>query len=219
MMFFDDKEMIKKNSISIKAFTLIEVMVSLILAAMVAFFVYSMMIYSYEGFARISSASKNSNNIRFFISSLRNSCMYAKSIKVESSKLKFVRYDNNEKAEVEEHYYFKSGGQLANNGTYATSLSLSTPYSETRGLLVKETYNKLGEKIQTVLVANNIRTIYYQINTSGSFTKLNLGVIYDEILNAKINDDGSAVQNAQESASFDLKMRLFCFTSRSYYGA
>lgn len=210
--------MIKKNSISIKAFTLIEVMVSLILAAMVAFFVYSMMIYSYEGFARISSASKNSNNIRFFISSLRNSSMYARSIKVESSKLKFIRYDNNEKAEIEEHYYFTSGGELSNNGTYATSLSLSTPYAETRGLFVKETY-KSGEKIQTVLVANNIRTIYYQITTSGSFVKLNLGVIYDEILNAKINDDGSAVQNAQESASFDLKMRLFCFTSRSYYGA
>ena len=204
---------------SIKEFTLIEVMVSLFLAAMIAFFVYTMMVYSYEGFNRLTDASKNSDDIRFLISHLRNSLTYAKTVTFSASELTVTRYDKNANKNVTETYTFESGGKFVNK-PFSNLISYLNTYSDygNRGLLFRKVEN------EKILVSNCVRAVYYDITTpsdiaveGGGFKKVTLGIVYDEVLGGKKNTDGSVGNNSIDTTSYELKRRLVSFTSRSAY--
>lgn len=201
-----------KNHRTIKAFTLIEVMVSLFLAAMVAFFIYTMMIYSYEGFNRLTDASKNSDNIRFFISSLQNSLTYAKSMTTNTSGFTITRYNNGTNSVITETYTFENGGKFVNKdfSNLVSHINTYTDYGDTRGLLYKTVGN------EKILVSNCIRCIYFNnTKVTNGLRKLTIGIVYDDILNGKVGSTGAVTDNNKNTMSSELKRRLFCLTSRS----
>jgi hypothetical protein len=201
-----------KDYKSIKAFTLVEVMISLFLATMVAFFVYTMMIYSYEGFNRLTDATKNSDNIRFLISSLQNSITYAKSITTNSTGFTITRYDKNTNSNITETYTFENGGKFVNKAfaNLVSNINNYSDYGDSRGLLFK----KIGT--EKVLVSNCIRCIYYNnTKVSNGLRKLTLGIVYDEVLNGRVGNSGAVSNNAANTMSTELKRKLVCFTSRS----
>ncbi len=211
----------KKWYNSIKAFTLIEVMVSLFLAAMIAFFVYTMMVYSYEGFNRLTDASKNSDNIRFLISSLRNSLMYANEVTINSSGFTIKRYDKSTNNNITETYTFESGGKFVNKAfsNLISGLNTYTDYGD-RGLL----FRKNTTSNEKVLVSNCVRAIYYDVTTpanigneGGGFKKITLGIVYDDILDGKTGNTGAVGDNAKNMMTAEIKRKLVSFTCRSTY--
>ena len=127
----------------VKAFTLVELLVSIVLTGIIVFFVYTMVIYSYGGFCKLSSHSRNFDDIKFLISSLRNTVIYAEEIRNSDGQSFFcTRYDRyyGSYGKIEEEYKFLDGNRLENN-VYAKAIDIKSipisKYPNTRGELYR----------------------------------------------------------------------------------
>jgi len=210
--------MVKRQKL--KAFTLVEVLTATFLSGIVAAFVYIMITASYEYFNRLNSVSRFSNNLRFLTNSLRLSVTNAFYINVISSnKLVFERQDDYNKDDasdsldlVREEYIFPDGAaRFKNSLQYSITVDTTTaPFNATRGMLYKDTYVD-GVFKSRILMANNIRTIFYTISSN----KLNLGLVYDEVIDGKVLDDGTVTSKDNGMTSFVTEGKSLCFTSRS----
>ena len=210
-----------KKKLKLLGFTLIEVMVTLVLSVLVSFFVYTMMMSSYNSFRRLSSVSKNANSIRFFVSSINNSIKNAKAFSCSTSELSFTRYDVHRNQLVTERYFFSEGGSIAPN--YSKSTNIATLNSQTGsslGVLKKEVKSSGGTVIETVVVSNVIRAIYYNVTESGvRYKRLNLGVVYDDIVDGKQNATTGKIENkgtgdTEMATEYTLSRIILCFCSR-----
>ena len=216
-------------------FTLIEMMISLFLSVMVAFFVYTMMISSYNAYNRLSSLSKNANSIRFFLKSIENSIKYSVSFNpsgTPANELVFERFTTNPvnptgpKIRIRERYYFEGGSSKgtilrdedkSKNGVLSTDLY----YKNALGLLKKDIIIVAeNRKIETVVVSNIIRTIYFfdiNANTTRKYKTFYLGVIYDDVVNGQQTLTGNIVSgNGTEMSGDTINRRQFCFYGRNF---
>ena len=206
-------------------FTLIEVMISLFLSVMVAFFVYTMMISSYNVYRKLSTVSKNANSIRFFISSIEKSVRYAHGTPtISETEFRFDTFDGNRNCMITERYFFDGGGTFKENygvSTSTTALAAATDYYRANsgkklGLLKKEIRIKSDDRVvETVVVSNVIRTIYYSKDEASTlvFKRLNLGVVYDNVVDGSQDDDGKIVFGGETEYNTDatIERRLYCF--------
>jgi Tfp pilus assembly protein PilW len=215
-------------------FTLVEMMISLFLSVMVAFFVYTMMISSYNAYNRLSSLSKNANSIRFFLKSIENSIKYSVAFNppgTPANELVFERYTTNPvnptgpKIRIRERYYFDTGaasGTIVRDSTNSANgvLSTNSYYKNALGLLKKDVIIvSENRRIETVVISNVIRTIYYfdnNISTTRKYRTFNLGVIYDDVVNGRQNNSGNIVSgNGTEMSGDTINRRQFCFFNRN----
>ncbi|MBR3628426.1 MAG: prepilin-type N-terminal cleavage/methylation domain-containing protein [Elusimicrobia bacterium] len=210
-------------------FTLIEVMVSLFLSVMVAFFVYTMMISSYSAYNRLSSVSKNANSIRYFITNFSNSIKYCDSIPVEEILsggelcLSFTRYDKNYNTTIKEKYYFSGGGGFVKSSTASVNLTSVGYHSSALGLLKKDICRLDNSVIESITISNIIRTIYFDwtgTSTSKRMRMMNIGVIYDDVIDGRIDKETGIMQKKADGSTEMLNndtitKRLFRFCFRT----
>ncbi len=190
-----------------KGFTLIEVMVSLFLSVLVAFFVYTMMISSYTAYKRLSSISQNANSIRFFTDTISKSIKYCETVYFDSinKRLCFEVYDIVRREKVREEYYFTTGTGLVehkakskkdNNAVNSTTLGVFK--KDIRRISDNHLYN-------TIAVSNVIRTIYFYINNppaNSRFLKtLTLSVIYDDVVGGNVSRAEGATQGVMQAGA------------------
>lgn len=210
-------------------FTLIEVLISLFLSAMVAFFVYTMMISSYNSYRRISSVARNANSIRYFITNISNSIKNSQSVPVKeggatNTSLTFTVYDKQYKDIIKEKYYFTDGSEFVESAESSVSVSTNTHHSETLGVLKKDII-KGGKVVETLTISNVIRTIYFSWtgpSATARHRKMNLGVIYDDIVDGKVNKDTGKIEARADNMTEmldegTLTRRLFCFCFRGFH--
>lgn len=216
-------------------FTLIEVMVSLFLSVMVAFFVYTMMISSYTAYRRLSSVSKNANSIRYFITNISNSIKYCDGLPVEETSavhgkcLVFRRYDQYLNENVKEKYYFSGGlGYLIKSSSCSVNVNTASYYSSSLGLLKKDICRLDDTVIESVTVSNIIRAIYFDwvpatLSTANAerAAKMHLGVIYDDVIDGRVNQSSGKIELKNDGStewlnSDTLGRRLFCFCFRGF---
>lgn len=200
-----------------KAFTLIEILVAITISGMLAFFVYTMMIYSYQGYSRLNSVSKNSNSFRSLILSLQNSMKYADDVSVVTDKIVFERYDKLYNDDVQETYYFNSGNRIMNKSDYVINLSTNLPCTAGRGLLYKDVRIKGSGVLKSrILMSNSIRNIYCKLDKTApnKYIRLTLGIMYDDVIDGKIQDDGSIVENNNNMTEVELRIKKLCFMAR-----
>ena len=206
-------------------FTLIEVMVSLFLSAMVAFFVYTMMISSYNSYRRISSVSRNANSIRYFVETFGNSIKNCNKLPTFTSNiLTFERYDKNYNEVIMEKYYFSDGSSFIQSSTASVSVTTSTYHNEILGLLKKDIYRLDGSLIETIIISNIIRTIYFDWPTPSAndrFRKFNFGIIYDDVVDGKINKATGKIEAKIDGMTEilnenTLNRRIYCFCFRGF---
>lgn len=213
-------------------FTLIEVMVSLLLSAMVAFFVYTMLLSSYSGYNRLSFSSKNTSSIKFFTTVFNNSVKYANATPTVEygtsgtvQALTFNRYDKNYKRMVNEKYYFSDGGEFILDQNLSVS-TVTTHFCKTLGLLKKDIIFD-GKVQETIVVSNIIRTIYYYYPTSAPtnfkrYRRMDVCVVYDDVVNAKVNKttgkieekEGNMTQMGDNNST--INRRLFTYAFRGF---
>ncbi|MCR4662593.1 MAG: prepilin-type N-terminal cleavage/methylation domain-containing protein [Endomicrobiaceae bacterium] len=211
-------------------FTLIEVLVSLFLSVMVAVFVYTMMISSYNAYRRLSSVSKNANSIRYFIESFSNSVKYANRVPVESIysgsvSLTFKRYDNVVNDIIQERYYFSGGSEFVKSSSASVSVSTANHHCETLGVLKKDILTKDGSKVlETITVSNVIRTVYFNSPTpapNDRFRKMNIGVIYDDVVDGNVNKTTGKLEKRADGltemlSEATLNRRVYTFDFRGF---
>lgn len=210
--------MFTKNKNRILGFTLIEVMITLILSVMVSFFVYTMVMSSYTAFRRLLSVSKNSNSIRFFVSSIQNSVRNAHEISIDGTSMTFKRFDTNLGVYVTEKYYFSEGGSIVRNSAKSTRYSsLKADTGAALGVLKKEV-TVSGTVRERIVVSNVIRTIYYYVPTTGTYQRIHLGVVYDDVIDGKQTSTGklaSKETGGTEIGTNDTLARIIlCYCSR-----
>lgn len=210
-------------------FTLIEVMVSLFLSVMVAMFVYTMMISSYNAYRRLSSVSKNANSIRYFIESFGNSIKNANRVPVEgvyngSVSLTFKRYDSSYNDIIQERYYFSGGSEFIKSSSASVSVTTSTHHSTTLGLLKKDVLSKDGKVLETITISNIIRTVYFNSPAPAGtdrFRKMNLGVIYDDVVDGNVNKTTGKIENRADGmtemlTNATINRRVYSFDFRGF---
>lgn len=219
--------MILKNK---KAFTLIELVISLLLSSIIVFFSYTMMTTSYKMFSGLHKTSYNLNNIRFFEAAMRKSITGAckenpeynpstyhgyyytpepKPIRFTDSKKRLVvrRYDSNVKSWATDTYYFSNGAQFkAATSDYDTFPEDIKSLSAPTNLMLEVAYD-FGVNIRMLLL-KNVRAFYYSFDKTDrpasrtdDLIDLTIGIVYD--------DDSTNVLKRQN--------RTFCFTARSVY--
>lgn len=213
-------------------FTLIEVLISLFLSAMVAFFIYTMMISAYNAYRRISSVSRNANSIRYFVTNISNSIKNARAIPIKGTRpdtgattLTFSVYSKQYKAIVKETYFFEDGSELIENANSSVSVSTNTRHSETMGVLKKEIINSDNQVLETLIISNIIRTIYFSWSGPSAVArhrKMNLGVIYDDVIDGQVNKDTGKLEARADNMTEMLDegtitRRLFCFCFREFH--
>ena len=215
-----------------KGFTLIEIMVSLFLSVLVAFFVYTMMISSYTAYRRLSSISKNANSIRYFITNFSNSIKYSETIPVKGTvngqtSITFTVYDKNLNTYIKEKYYFVDtavGGGFVENAGYSVSDATTVPYCSTLGLLKKDICRLDDSVIESIVISNVIRTIYFDWPAAPAnyrLRQMNLSVIYDDIIDGKIDKSSGKVSEKADGSTEMLNndtitRRLFNFCFRGF---
>lgn len=110
----------------IKAFTLVEMVVCIVITCIVVFFVYTMMFSSYKTFFKLDSISRQRNDIRYFEKLFRNSVINAEYISITNNSISCGYYDlsgmfsEGYRLDV---YSFSNTVTLSNNS--AKSLSLA----------------------------------------------------------------------------------------------
>ncbi len=201
----------------IKAFTLFELLVSVVLTGIMSFFLYGMVTYSYSNFIRLSSHSGNFDDIKNFIFSLRNSVMYVNSIESSGKSFKLTRYGLYHGANVKivEEYKFLDDNRFESS-TLARAVDLETipkgSYPNNRGELYKYTsiYEMSGAKkiaFQTK-VSTCIRKIYYFYDAG--MNRLDLYVIYDDVVGAVIGQNETYIKKGQWLC-YSLKNKLLSY--------
>lgn len=213
-------------------FTLIEVLISLFLSAMVAFFIYTMMVSAYNAYRRISSVSRNANSIRYFIANISNSIKNAKTIPTigvhpvtGTTSLTFSVYNKQYKAVVKERYYFDGGSELIESASSSVSVSTDTHHAETMGVLKKDIINSDNQILETLIISNIIRSIYFSWTGPSSVArhrKMNLGVVYDDVIDGQVNlGTGKLEARADNMTEMldegTLTRRLFCYCFRNFH--
>lgn len=204
-----------------KAFTLVEMMISLVLSVIVIFFAYTMVVTSHTLYKKMSMGSSDVNDYRFLEDMLKNSIMGADEIIVTATGIECRRYDVNRTNSfgLKNGIYVKDIYGLSASKNFVLSVANSadpsivvTP-SATTGVLSLEIYNALdasysgsvlitgGTAKKTIL--NGVRDVYYSINPDssavGTLMEIQIGIIYDKIL-----PGGAAVR----------QNKSFCITPR-----
>ena len=210
-----------KKKHGVLGFTLIEVMVTLVLSVMVSFFVYTMMMSSYTAFRRLSSVSKNANSIRFFVSSISNSARNACKMEFKNNSLYFERFDRNYGTNgtyITERYYFENGGNFTLDAAKSTNVvTLNSQKGSSLGVLKKEII--VGGAVKDrVVISNVIRVIYYSFDYN-RYKRLNLGVVYDDIVDGKQNAstgklEAKGTNTTEMGTDYTLSRIILCFCSR-----
>ncbi|MBR3653915.1 MAG: prepilin-type N-terminal cleavage/methylation domain-containing protein [Elusimicrobia bacterium] len=202
-----------------KAFTLIELVVSLMLSAIIVFFSYTMMTTSYKMFSGLHRTSYNLNNTRFFEEAMRrsiasarwndvyNHTSYNKPIEFISSDRRLVvrRFDS-VKGWVKDTYYFSNNAQFKKDvsNNYDTRPENIKTLSPGTNLMLNVEKEGTGEGTD-ILLLRNVRACYYRKNritgtgTEDNLMNITFGIVYD--------DDSSKVMKR--------KNKSFCFTIRS----
>jgi prepilin-type N-terminal cleavage/methylation domain-containing protein len=190
-----------------KGFTLIEVMVSLFLSVLVAFFVYTMMISSYTAYKRLASISQNANSLRFFTDVISKSIKYCDSVYFDSvnKRLCFEVFDVTRDEKVKEEYYFSTGTGLVEHEVKSKKDN-NTVNSTTLGVFKKDIRRISDNHLyNTIAVSNIIRTIYFYINNppanSRFFKTLTLSVIYDDVVGGNVSRDEGATQGVIQASA------------------
>ena len=200
--------------LGVKAFTLVELLVSIILTGIIAFFVYTMVIYSYGGFCKLSSHSRNFDDIKFLISSLRNTVISAEEIRNSGGQSFFcTRYDKYYDfcGKIEEEYKFLDGNRLENN-VYAKAIDIKSipisKYPNTRGELYRITYIYDMSGVRRFVFKNKIssciRQIFYYFDSG--MNRLDMYVIYDDVIGGVLGKD---------KESYVTKGQWLCFSLRN----
>lgn len=197
----------------VKAFTLVELLVSIVLTGIIVFFVYTMVIYSYGGFCKLSSHSRNFDDIKFLISSLRNSVISAEEI-INSSGQSFrcTRYDKyyGSYGIVIDEYKFLDKNRLERNA-YAKAIDLKTipinKYPNTRGELYKITYIYDMSGVRFAFqskISSCVRKIFYYFDSVRN--RLDMYVIYDDVIGGV---------SGRDNESYVTKGQWLCFSLRN----
>lgn len=185
-----------KNNYS--GFTLIEVLVSLLLSAMVAFFVYTMMLSSYSAYNRFSSTSKNAGSIRYFLTLFSNSIKYTTSKpQITTGAMIFKCYDKASNKNVEERYYFDGGGDFVESDKYSLNVSSSAAYPEKELGVLKRQIKSGTTVLEDSVVSNIVRRIYYYIpakKATEDYGHMNFCIIYDDVVDGKVDSATGKMQ-------------------------
>lgn len=193
------KEFFKLN----KAFTLAEMLCALGVSAIVILTVYTMMLSAQQTFVRLSDASKNTNNFRFLVSSLRESIQCAPEITYNAASTAFLTIPvyRNSTTPVNDIYFVSNVDAISNDAAKAKDIfSAPQPGNNSYNLYKNDNGN-------TILALSNVKKIYYSVekndaDTKGGYQKLNIGIIYDEVLSDKKID------------TVRQKRKMLCFTSK-----
>jgi prepilin-type N-terminal cleavage/methylation domain-containing protein len=86
-------KLIIKKMKNLRAFTLIEVMICIILTCIVVFFIYTMMLSSHKTYSKLFTISRQRNDLRYFETLLKNSIMNAENYSFTTKKMTFGYYD------------------------------------------------------------------------------------------------------------------------------
>lgn len=170
-----------------KAFTLIEVIVSIVLSAIVIFFVYTMMTVSYTSYSKLFDVSQQKNNTRFFESMIKKSIENAVYVQMLPSKFSFGYYDENLGFYRLDEYSFTTGAF-----TNSAALAFNPPTTEasipsTNRVLVMKVYNAGASYtgntlVRTEVILENVNAIYYYEDKTGIMDNISLGLIYNKVL-------------------------------------
>ncbi|MBQ3834795.1 MAG: type II secretion system protein [Elusimicrobia bacterium] len=193
------KEFFKLN----KAFTLAEMLCALGVSAIVILTVYTMMLSAQQTFSRLSDASKNTNNFRFLVNALRDSMQGAPEITHNSASTAFLTIPvyRNSTTPVNDIYFVSNVDAISNDAAKAKDIfSAPQPGNNSYNLYKNDNGN-------TILALSNVKKIYYSVekndaDTKGGYQKLNIGIIYDEVLSDKKID------------TVRQKRKMLCFTSK-----
>lgn len=204
-----------------KAFTLVELSCALGISVIVVIVIYSMMMAAQQSFVRLYNSSKNNNNVRALINHLRNSMAGATSVTINNTKsgtdmpgFTFISYvrDGSDLKQLTEKFYFTENGSFGQNSNYAETFIKpngleSANYNQ--NLAVFKGTRKVGTGTEEqIFYSTDLKNIYYStvrnadIN-SGEALRLNLGVIYQDIM-----DNGRGEPVAR------VKRKNLCFTSK-----
>lgn len=196
-----EKMIIVKNK---KGFTLIEVMVSLILSAIVIFFIYTMMTVSYTSYSKLFGVSQQKNDTRFFETMIKKSIANAAYVKMLPSKFSFGYYDIYLGIYRLDEYSFTTG-----SFTNSLALAVNPPTTEatipsTNRILKLTVYNAGASYtgntvVRTEIILQNVNALYYHENKTAVMDNISLGLIYNRVL-----ADGEV----------NYEIRTFKFTSR-----
>lgn len=198
-----------------KAFTLVEFAVTLGISAFLVVIIYTLLLTAHQSFREMYDASRNSNNIRYFENSLRESFSYIKGtpiVKSDKTLLKVYRNVGN-KTLTDTYTVSAADCMVGPSSTKANTLAdlRSNTGLNTNSTKANPTYYTLdrktegGEATITTRVLSNIRNIYINRESAGGasgYERLRIGVIYDEIFS---NGKTNIVRP---------KRRVFCFTSK-----
>lgn len=185
-----------------KAFTLAEMLCAIGISAIVILTVYTMMMSAQQTFMRLNSASKNTGSYRFLVNSFRESMQYASRITTNAGVTDFLTVPTFKNGTaVTDVYYVSDTGAVLENVSYATKIDdAPTPGANSYDLFKTDGTN-------TFLVLSNVKQIYYSVennesDANGAYQKLNLGIIYDEVLNDNKNQ------------TVRRKRKMLCFSSK-----
>jgi prepilin-type N-terminal cleavage/methylation domain-containing protein len=185
----------------VRAFTLIEVMICIILTCIVVFFIYTMMLSSHATFVKLLSVSTQRNDLRYFETMIKRSIINADFIDINIAKktMKFGYYDpsgmfsEGYRADV---YYFKNDSHiLSKNITRSKTLSGLT----------------LGEGNEETKYYDDLYLKIYKTQDDTYDTEHNATVLRDEeIVLEKVNKLYYNIdKNADQHTVFDFSLIFF----------
>ncbi len=196
-----------------KAFTLVEFAVALAISAFLIVIVYTMLLTAQQTFKELYDASRNSNNIRYFEDSIRESFCYLKGTPTIKSGTTFLSASRSVGSTTLTDVYTVSGSACLIGPSSAKANTLADlknnsglDSNSTKAAPTYYTLNKTSGGV-TTKVLSNIRNIYinyesYSGTGKGGYGRLRVGVIYDEILSTGKSDIVRP------------KRKVFCFTSK-----
>jgi len=197
-----------------RAFTLIEVMVCMILTAIVAFFIYTMMLSAHRTYFKLFSVSRQRNDVRYFETLIKKSIANAQGYEVNGNKLIFKYYDTStNKYRVDE---YDCGSALASDATGSninsllgkSNMEIKSSYSGTNGTDIRLTskqgasYGSGTTLINNEIVMKNINKVFFYIKQPyphHNVPVFELAVVYNRTL-----DDG---EENYEYMFFSVSMR------------
>ncbi|MFA7073791.1 MAG: prepilin-type N-terminal cleavage/methylation domain-containing protein [Endomicrobiaceae bacterium] len=187
-----------------KAFTLIEVMVSIILSAIIIFFIYTMMTVSYTSYSKLFGVSQQKNNTRFFESMMKKSIENSVYVQMLPSKFSFGYYDDNLGIYRRDDYSFTTGSFTNSKALSSNPPTVMASIPSANRVLVMRVYNAGSNYtgntlIRTEVILENVNAVYYYMDSTGIMRNISIGLIFNKVLS-----DGEV----------NYEIRTFIFTSR-----
>ena len=139
-----------------KAFTLVEVMVCIILTAIVAFFIYTMMLSAHKTYFKLFSVSRQKNDIRYFETLIKRSVSSAQVYELNGNQLIFKYY----------HWNSASASLKYRVDVYSCGSALK---SDATGSNIEDLMGKKNTEIKSSYSGTTDTTIYLTVYEGSSY--------------------------------------------------